>query len=687
MKFFPLIFLFLIGSLGCSESAPPQPAETAAAPASADEPPALVTRRAFFDNPVRSQGRISPDGKWLSWLAPHEGVMNIWVAPSDDPEAARVVTKEIERGVPVHYWAHNSEIVLYNQDQGGNENYHIYAVNLTSGDITDLTPVADGARATLLGRSKDHPDHIAVGLNDRNPQLFDVYRVNVRSGERTLVAENPGYPGWEVDNDLEPRLAWEQLPGGARNLLKLTEDGTEVVAEFGVQDVMNSFAITFNGDNTHLYMVDSRDRNTAALVKMDVATGEFTTLAEDPRADISDVLYNRVTGEIDAYASEFLRVEWRGLTDSFAASLADMQQQIPGDLNFVARSNDGNKLVIAADAPEKPGVYYIYDVAQKTATEMFATRPALADVSLQPMQALELKSRDGLSLTTYLTLPAGADADGDGIPETPQSMVLMVHGGPWARDSYGYNTVHQWLSDRGHAVMSVNYRGSTGFGKEFLNAAKKEFAGKMHDDLIDAVDWARENKIADDVAIMGGSYGGYATLVGVTFTPDTFACGVDIVGPSNLITLIESFPDYWRPSLEANWYAFVGDPADEAERADMYNRSPIARVADIKVPLLIGQGENDPRVTKAESDQIVAAMDERGLPVTYLNYPDEGHGFARPENRMSFFATTEAFLSSCLGGRYEPIGEDFAGSSVEVLHGADYVPGLVDQIAGDTTGG
>jgi len=265
-------------------------------------------------------------------------------------------------------------------------------------------------------------------------------------------------------------------------------------------------------------------------------------------------------------------------------------------------------------------------------------------------------------------------------------MVLYVHGGPWARDSYGYNSAHQWLSDRGYAVLSVNYRGSTGFGKPFVNAAKKEFSGRMHDDLIDAVQWAVDAGIASQnrIAIMGGSYGGYATLVGVTFTPDTFACGVDIVGPSNLITLIESFPAYWRPSLEGNWYAFVGDPADESARADMYNRSPISRVGDIKVPLLIGQGQNDPRVTKAESDQIVAAMDDRNLPVTYLNYPDEGHGFARPENRMSFFSVTEAFLSNCLGGRYQPIGADFEGSSIQILHGAEHIPGLPAMGQGDT---
>ena len=326
-----------------------------------------------------------------------------------------------------------------------------------------------------------------------------------------------------------------------------------------------------------------------------------------------------------------------------------------------------------------PGVYYLFDRASRQATRLFSTRPDLDGEPLQPMEALEIPSRDGLTLVSYLTRPAGA--------EGPQPMVLVVHGGPWARDNYGYHSFHQFLSNRGYAVMSVNYRGSTGFGKNFLNAAIGEFAGKMHDDLIDAVNWAIDEGIADPerVAILGGSYGGYATLVGVTFTPDTFACGVDIVGPSSLITLVESFPAYWGPQLEATWFKFVGNPADEEDRADMHNRSPITRIDDIKAPLLIGQGENDPRVTKLESDQIVAAMNERDLPVTYLNYPDEGHGFVRPENRMSFYATTEAFLAQCLGGRYQPIGDDFEGSSVQVLNGAEFVPGLAEQVESAAT--
>ncbi|HEX6637815.1 MAG TPA: S9 family peptidase, partial [Steroidobacteraceae bacterium] len=316
-----------------------------------------------------------------------------------------------------------------------------------------------------------------------------------------------------------------------------------------------------------------------------------------------------------------------------------------------------------------------------TITKLFEQRPKLAKAPLVAMQALEIKARDGLTLVSYLSLPPGSDENGDGIPDTPVPMVLNVHGGPWARDGYGFDNEHQWLANRGYAVLSVNYRGSTGFGKAFVNASNKEWAAKMHDDLLDAVKWAVDNKIttADKVAIYGGSYGGYATLVGLTFTPDTFACGVDIVGPSNLQTLLSSIPPYWKTFFE-EFTTRVGDPRTEEGKKLLAERSPITRVDAIKKPLLIGQGANDPRVNKAESDQIVQAMKEKNIPVTYVLYPDEGHGFARPANRTSFYAVAEGFLAQCLGGRYEPVGNDFKGASIQVLEGADIVPGLADAL-------
>ena len=675
--------LALLG--GCSGDTTPD--ESTAAD-TGSEPVPLIQRSVLFGNADRTQGRISPDGRYLSWLAPHEGVMNIWVAPVDAPENARVITNDQGRGIPIHRWAYTNEHVLYTQDTGGNENTHVYAVSVDTGEVRDLTPVDEGVRANILGVSSDHPDIVLVGMNDRVPQLFDPWHINIRTGESKRLRENPGYAAWLADNDLQPRVAYRPLPGGSMEVMRLEEEGDVAMRTVAAEDVITSFAFGFNKANTHFYSVDSTGRNTAALVSTNLETGEERVVAEDPRADVSSVILDPVSRELVAWASNYLQVEWRGIGDH-ADEVAEISAAIPGSLQFLAATSDGRQLVVYADEPVQPGAYFLYDRDAKTARKLFDTRPELIDVGLVPMQPLEITSRDGLTLVSYLTLPPGADADGDGLPEAQLPMVLFVHGGPWARDEYGYVSSHQWLANRGYAVLSVNYRGSTGFGKAFINAAVGEFAGKMHDDLIDAVNQMVESGVADParVAIMGGSYGGYATLVGLTFTPDTFSCGVDIVGPSNLITLVESFPAYWGPQLEASWYKFVGDPADESDRAVMQSKSPLTRVADIKVPLLIGQGENDPRVTKAESDQIVAAMDERDLAVTYLNYPDEGHGFARPENRLSFFATSEAFLADCLGGAFQPIGNDFENSSVQVLHGAEYVPGLAEAIAPATGDG
>jgi dipeptidyl aminopeptidase/acylaminoacyl peptidase len=324
-----------------------------------------------------------------------------------------------------------------------------------------------------------------------------------------------------------------------------------------------------------------------------------------------------------------------------------------------------------------PASAYLYDRKAGTITKLFDQRPALAKAPLVPMQSLELKARDGLTLISYLSLPPGSDTNGDGVPESPVPMVLNVHGGPWGRDTYGFDNEHQWLANRGYAVLSVNYRGSTGLGKGFVNASNKEWAGKMHDDLLDAVEWAVKQRVttSDKVAIYGGSYGGYATLVGMTFTPDAFACGVDIVGPSNLATLLASIPPYWKSFYE-EFAVRVGDPRTEEGKKLLADRSPISRVDAIKKPLLIAQGANDPRVKRAESDQIVKAMKDKNLPVTYVLYPEEGHGFAQPANRTSFYAIAEGFLSQCLGGRYQPVGDDFKGAKLEVLEGQQYVPGL-----------
>ncbi|QIG82047.1 S9 family peptidase [Sphingosinithalassobacter tenebrarum] len=670
-------------ALMAAAPAPRDGAAPAAASAQAEDPD-LIPRDLLFGNPKQAQGRISPDGKYISWLAPVDGVLNVFVAPADDPSAARAVTNETVRSISAHYWTPGGGHILYPQDSGGNENFHIHSVDVETGADIDLTPVDDSVRATIESVSKARPGAILIGLNDRNPQLFDLYEVDLTTGERTLVLENPGFGQWVIDNDLKPRFAIRQMPGGGSALFRPDDAGEwQPVAEIDADSFFNTAPLGFNRANDTLYWVDSRGRDKAALVAMDADTLETSVIAESDKADIQNAVLDPVTYEPIAYGVNYLKNEWTPLTEDAAADLDFLKARLSGEISFVATTDDGTKSVVVASSAQAPSVYYVYDRAAQSLTRMFESRPELEAYALQPMHPVVIPASDGEELVSYLTLPAGADADGDGTPEKAMPLVLFVHGGPWARDSYGYSSAHQWLANRGYAVLSVNFRGSTGFGKEFVNIAAGEWSGAMHQDLIDAVDWAIEGGVTtpDEVAIMGGSYGGYATLVGLTFTPDRFACGVDIVGPSNLATLMKSFPPYWRPLLEGTFFKHIGDPDDPADLEEMMAQSPISRVDAITKPLLIGQGANDPRVAQAESDQIVEAMKEKDLPVTYLLYPDEGHGFARSENSLSFFGVAEGFLSQCLGGEYQPIGDDFEGSSIQVVEGAEYVPGLPEAVA------
>lgn len=643
----------------------------------------LIPRELIFGNPSRSGAQVSPDGKHVSWLAPVDGVMNVWVAPIATPTQGKAVTADKSRGISQYFWAPDGSHVLFLQDAGGNENFHVFAVPAMGGTARDLTPVAGTVRAQVLGVSELRPDVVLVGLNDRNPQFFDPYEINYRTGARKLVMENPGYGGLVADNMHKIRFGMKQVPGGGSVVDRLEADGSWKTA-FTIEneDAFTTNPIGFDRDGKTLFMVDSRGRDKAALVRMDPVTLKTDIIAESDRADIQGILPDPRTHAPIAYSVNYLKNEWTALTPEAKADLDFLSGKLPGEFAITSITDDGRLATVTSFAAEAPGTAWLYDRQAKTLAKLFDARPDLSKYALQPMTPVEIATGDGKTLVSYLTLPAGADTNGDGKADRPVPLVLNVHGGPWARDNYGYNGTHQWLADRGYAVLSVNYRGSTGFGKGFVNAAIGEWSGAMHQDLIDAVDWAIKSGVTtpDKVAIMGGSYGGYATLVGVTFTPDRFACGVDIVGPSNLKTLMESFPAYWRPILEGTFYKHIGDPNKPEDVKRMMAQSPISRVDAIRVPLLIGQGANDPRVVKTESDQIVDAMRAKKLPVTYVNYPDEGHGFQRPANRLSFFAITEGFLSQCLGGKVEPIGDDFTGSSLEVLEGAQHVPGLAGAL-------
>ena len=649
----------------------------------AEDADSLISRELLFGNPDKITVRTCPDGSRISYLAPKDGVLNVWVGPIEDPEAAEPVTNDTYRGIRSYSWAHTNEHILYIQDKDGDENWRIYSVNLRSGEIKDLTPFED-VQARIVKVSRNFPEEIIVGLNDRDPEYHDLYRLNIETGKMTLIQENRYFSSFDIDDDYAVRFATNMTCEGGAEIFRPTgEGGWEVFLEIPMEDVITTGSIGFNKTGEILYFVDSRGRNTAALFAMNPATGVKTLIAEDPRSDFSDWMVHPTEKNVQAAAFTYERKDWQLIDGSVADDLAFLATVDDGDIEVVSRSLDDRTWIVVYVVDDGPFRYYRYDSEKKEAEFLFTNRKDLEDLALAKMMIpTVIVSRDGLNLVSYYTLPLGSDRDGDGRPEEPLPMVLYVHGGPWARDVWDYNPAHQWLANRGYAVLSVNFRGSTGFGKDFVNRGNLEWGARMHDDLIDAVDWAVGEGIADPdrVAIMGGSYGGYATLVGLTFTPEVFACGVDIVGPSNLTSLIETIPPYWQPQIEL-FATRMGDHRTEEGRRLLFERSPINRVENIGRPLLIGQGANDPRVSQNESDQIVGAMQEKGIPVTYVLYPDEGHGFARPENRMSFFAVAEAFLSEHLGGRFEPVGDDFDNSTITVPIGAEEVPGLKEALS------
>lgn len=654
-----------------------------AAPSSAAHGPApLIERTKLFGNPSRSAGRVSPDGKWLSWLAPRDGMMNIWVAPVADPAKARPLTAEQARPIRQYFWAPNSSQILFLNDKGGDENFLLYGVDVASGAQKSLTPF-EKTRAEIFGQSRHVKDRLLVGLNNRDPRWHDAYSLDLKTGKLTLVMKNDGYAGFGVDEQLKVRTAIKPRADGGVDVYRVENNVVAAKPDetIGFED-SDTNPVGFTADGNTQYWIDTRGRDTAALVAQDMRSGKRTVLAQDIRADVDSAMVNPATGRVDAYAVNYLKREWTPLNAAIKPDLAYLKGHLKGQVTVTSRTDADTLWTVVADPVSKPAATYLYDRKAKRLTKLFTGRPELESATLADMHPVEIKTRDGLTEVSYLTLPPGSDANGDGVPDHPVPMVLLVHGGPWGRDEYGNNSLHQWLANRGYAVLSVNYRASTGFGKSYTAAGNLQWGLKMHDDLIDAVDWAVKRGVTsrEKVAIMGGSYGGYATLAGLTFTPNTFACGVDIVGPSNLNTLLEAIPAYWTSGRE-QMYRRMGDPRTPAGQAVLKAASPLFKADAITKPLLIGQGANDPRVNQREAAQIVAAMKAKNIPVTYILFPDEGHGFARPENNIAFYAASEAFLAKCLGGRAEPYGKAFAGSSITSPYGAEFAPGLAAALA------
>jgi dipeptidyl aminopeptidase/acylaminoacyl peptidase len=610
----------------------------------------LIPREVIFGNPEKADPQISPDGTMLAYLAPVNNVLNVWVrtigAKDDKP-----VTKDDNRGIHHYFWAADSKRVLYLQDVGGNENWRLYGVNLETDEIKDYTPYED-VQTQIVDRNKHFPNELLIAMNKENPQVHDVYHLDLTTGELDLVARNPGnFLGWMTDANFKVYGALAATPeGGLDLLLRENEEASwDKFLTWDSENTMTSGPITFSQDGKYLYLLDSREVNAGRLIKMEIATKDFEVIAEDPQYDVSDVMIHPDTYEPQAVAFTKARTEWKVLDKSIKDDFNAASKLDQGEFGIVNRDDADKTWLVRFEKDDGPVAYWAYDRQSKKGTFLFHHRPVLNKYKLASMEPISFQSRDKFNIHGYITYPPRKD-------RTNLPMVLNVHGGPYYRDTWGYNPEAQWFANRGYVCLQVNFRGSTGYGKKFVNAGDREWGGKMHNDLVDAVNWAIEEGIAnpDMIAIYGGSYGGYAALVGATFTPDLFCCAVDIVGPSNLMTWINSIPPYWS-AARSILYKRIGNPDTEEEF--LKSRSPLFKVDQIKIPMLIAQGANDPRVPKPESDQIVEALKEKGIDHEYMVFEDEGHGFAKPENRIKFYAATEKFLAKHLGGRYEEVSE------------------------------
>lgn len=640
----------------------------------------LIPRQILFDNPDRAALTISPDGQRLMWLAPLDGVLNIWVAPRDDLAAARVLTRNTGRGIYSCFWAHNKDYILSLQDDAGDENWHLHAVELATGDSRDLTPF-EVVTVKFNTRSRLFPDEVIVGLNHRNPQWHDIYRINIVTGEMTLLLEHDRFANVIVDNEFQMRIAAEMTDEGGATCYQMIDGDWQHWTEIPSEDMYTTGLLGFDKSNKTLYMQDSRDQNTAAIVEVDLATNEKRLLATDPQVDAVGHMRHPTEKHIQAVSFVYDRKRWQILDPDIEADIEYLHTVADGDFAISSRSRDDQFWTVVYVIDDGPARFYLYDRQKSIANFLFTSQKALENQPLAKMHSMVIEARDGLEMVGYYSLPPGADSKNDGVPDQPLPMVFTPHGGPWYRDVWGCNRWHQWLTNRGYAVLSINFRASTGFGKAFLNAGNLEWGGKIIEDQQDAVEWAIKTGIADPerMAVMGGSFGGYSVLAGLTQTPELFACGVNQVGVVNLETWMETIPEYWKPLLDL-LRARVGDPRNEEGRALLKKHSPINYADRICKPLFVAQGANDPRVVTAEPEQIVEAMQDNGVAVTYVLYPDEGHGFMRPQNNRSFYSMVEAFLAKHIGGRYEPIGNDFEGSSAELLVGADLIPGLPETL-------
>lgn len=637
----------------------------AAAAASSVE---LIPRRTLFAAPEYSRVTISPDGKLIAFLGPVDGVQNVWLVPLSDPTAAKPLTRIADRDVLDQlWWPHDNRHIVFFRERGGDENWQANSIDTQTGQIRALTP-GPGVRSYVQQVSSRFPGELLIAHNQRDKRQFDIYRVNVATGRSTLHFRNDSFAWVFTDTQFRVRWGGRHRDDGGWDAITIGGQGAgQVFRSIAPEDARTTQMIEIADSGRELYWLDSQGRDCAAVVAQDLTTGRFRVMAENLSADFGPPVLDAVSRRPLAAPSVYTRRRWRGLDSATVNDIDRLEVAVEGDLTSISMSNDRHIFVAYAEAAGRSGRYLYYDRRSNRGRPLFAARPALDRAPLVPMRPMVIPARDGLKLVSYLSRPADA-AQG-----VPGPTVLLVHGGPGVRDMPDFSATHQWLANRGYNVLSVNFRGSTGFGKSFVNAGDREWAGKMHDDLIDAVDWAIAERIAEPTRV--GIYGGYAALVGATFTPTRFACAVDLFGIANLVTFAKAPPPYaggWARMLKTR----MGDHATEEGRQFLLSRSPISRIQQIERPLLIGQGANDVRVTTAESEQIVAEMQRRKIPVTHVLYGDEGHGFRRAANRRSFSVVVEAFLAQHLGGRFEAVGSDLEGSSIEFRAGRDLIRGL-----------
>ena len=630
----------------------------------------LIPREVLFGNPDHVSPQISSDGTTISYLAPYQGVMNIWVVLRNNFNNPKVVTTENIRGIQGYIWAKNSKHIVYIQDDKGNENWYLTSVNIETGIQKLLTP-KEGVRASILKTSNSFPTEILVAVNDRVFEYFDIYKINIESGIRRLEYKNVDqYSSFVADDDFYIRIGSKMLSDGKGEIFIFDKDRInkpKLFKRVSSEDMLTTTPLHLSTEGDKLYMIDSTNRNTSALLEMNLHSLDNREIFSDPKGDIDDYLINTKTKEVQAVAVDYMRKNWTIIDSQIAADLNYLQELEDGNVEIISRDYEDHTWIISFEKCNSPYKYYLYDRLTKKEKFLFISNSKQKDLPFTEVFTIKIKSRDGLDLISYLTLPRWL-AKKDSKITKPVTLILNVHGGPNARDRWGFSPMNQWLANRGYAVLNINYRGSTGFGKDFINAGNGEWAGAMQDDLTDAMNWAISEGITekDKVIIMGGSYGGYATLVGMSMTPNQYMAGIDIVGPSNLETLINSIPLYWKPHIAHLIKIIGGNPDTKNGKEILRYKSPLTYSGQITRPLLIVQGANDPRVKKSESDQIVKAMKAHGIPVSYLLYPDEGHGLSRPENKLSMFSIIEQFLSKITDGRYLPHNNKFPGSSIEI---------------------